>query len=520
MFWALFLFKILKGWDQKTMRDQARQIRHSFHFLWLVCFSLAASLFGICLPFSAAADPNTPLTYLTDNNGKAIALDTHRDRLYIGLNTGANNVRYLVLDTLGDTTTTWGQFPLGGNTQALSLDAERNRLYVANNNSGDSANDVYYCTLNDDGDITGGTGFNASNYGALALALDAERDRLYVAVADTTWGLIVCTLNSSGDISSREPVNTNQQANVLALDAKRNKLYLGYNSGKVGTINLNGAGDYSSLGSVVQIPETTNITSLALDSTRNRLYAGSAGDNNIYTFDLNNSGEIQDSPDIYPMGTWIHCLTLDATRGRLYVGAQSAGSNDLRWVDLDANGYPESDANTSGVSLSAIALDAKRQRLYTASLTNNQYYQLTDEPMTALWINDGSDTTSDPKVELHWSLPNAHFVKVSRYASNLDSYNFPNTYTANAVFDYWISAGDERWCNDAGVRANTLTVKAVLSGSAGVKNVAIWFWEDAGAGNGGGVMHYEEASINLLGLGDTPTNTPTFTLTPTNTPSI
>jgi len=495
--------------------------------LFFFCFHML----GVSLPLVADADPTADKIYLTiiTGGGKAIALDTYRNRLYVGIDASANNIQYFVLDNQGDTTTTYASFSYGSSTQCLSLDAQRNRLYVANNEIGLTA-ELYVITLDALGNVSSGLGYNASAFGALALALDAERNRLYVGLADSTQGLAVVTLDALGDVLSATLHTTNNQANALVLDAARNKLYVGYNNGAVGTCDLDAAGDITSVNNT-RTAGVSPVTSLALDSYRNRLYVVEDGDNNIYTFTLNDNtsadpGELQALPAAFDAGASIYTLLLDATRQRLYLGMHS-GTNDLRWVELDSTGIPTGVvSSTVGAYVEAIALDADRQRLYTVASFTSRYYQLTDESMPALLINHGATNTSDVNVELHWSLPNAHFIRVAG-TSDLVSFNFPVTYTANTSFDEWISADNERWCNIPGTRANTLTVKAVLSAGVGSKTVGVWFWENAGASNVSGVIHYKEATITLDSAGTptsthtvTPTNTPTFTATPTGTPTF
>ncbi len=105
--------------------------------------------------------------------------------------------------------------------------------------------------------------------------------------------------------------------------------------------------------------------------------------------------------------------------------------------------------------------------------------------------------------------------------SALDYFYFPVTSPAEAysTLDTWISADGGRWSNDQVNRANTLTVRALLSPGPGVKTIKIWFAESTGASNVSGLMRCEEAVIELVE--GTPTNTPTNTATysPTATPS-
>ncbi|MCD4812641.1 hypothetical protein K8S19_02990 [bacterium] len=479
----------------------------------------------VFLPEWVLADPASDKNFLSTLSGKALALDTHRSLLYVGINTGANNLRTLQLDAQGDTTTTWAASSIGSNTVVLGLDAQRNRLYSANNIIG-ASNEINIITLNNtDGTISSGVGYNTSNSPALCLALDAQRNRLYVGLADTTNGLVVVTLDPSGNFSSSALVTTNRAVHALAIDAARNKLYCGYTSGDVGTCDLDVNGDIS----VINTPRTigsNNVTSMALNTFDNTLHVVESPDNNLYTFSLEDNGagdpgELLASPNTFFVGTTTYCLTLDATRGRLYMGTHS-GSADLRWVDLDGSAIPTGSVSTfSGSNLEAIVLDAERQRLYSITSFNSLYYQLTDPSMPAFLIDHGVTTTGSVNVELHWSLPNAHYIRVES-SSDLVSYNFPDLATPNMNFDQWYSTGSERWSNDGSNRANTLTVNAVLTAGDGAKTVRIWFAEDAGASNGCSVSHFEERVITLSSGGTatfTPTISPSSTFTPTQTPT-
>lgn len=473
----------------------------------------------------AWADPVNPKTYYSGTNARALALDTYRNRLYVGFNSAVDNLRVFVLDSQGNTTTTVTPYTLGSNTLAMCLDARRNRLYLASNVLA-SAEEVHIITLDSNGTPTSNDPRDVSSAIAQALVLDAQRNRLYVGFADSTNGLGVITLTTAGNFSSATTYGTSRQVNALALDAARNKLYLGYNNGEVGTCDLDASGDVTSINSV-QNAGTANVTSLALNSYYDCLYA-TASVNVLYTFPLQpdgsgDPGELASAANAYSVTGVPLSLLVDATRQRLYYGLAESGTSDLRWIPLDAGGIPNGTVGSvTADNVGALALDAERRKFYTTASTTNRYYDLDDEAMPFLLINHGATTTTLQDVELHWSLPNAHFVLVDG-TSDLVNYQFPVTYTANTVFDEWHSADDGRWCNVASSRANTLTVKARLTGGGGLKTVRIWFKEDAGVSNGGAVSHYREASITLNGdtptFTPTPSRSPTATHTPTNTPS-
>lgn len=496
---------------------------------------LAGAFLLAALPWlapAASADPISPKTYLS-TSAESLSLDTYRNRLYVGINSGTNNIRTIVLDSNGDTTNTVSSNTIGNGTMCLCLDAQRNRLYLASNSASTSP-EIYAAALDGSGSITGATtNLNMSNSIAQALALDAKRNRLYVGLADAANGLAVVTLDPLGDLSGYS-LQTIGPVTALALDAARNRLYLTYAGNQVGTCTLDANGDIAN----INTPQTfsgTNANSLALDTFRNKLYLSCNSNSTVYTFSLDSSGEVLAGFNGFSIGVSnIQALCLDAARSVLYFGANSA-TLALGYLPLDSgSGLPSGVNYTfSGSYIGGIALDAERQRLYTVStLSNNQYYQLTDASMAFLQINNGAAATSSTTVELEWSLPNAHFVRVDG-ASDLVNYYFPVTSGANTVFNEWISTGNRRWSNDAVNRADPLLVNATLTAAGGSKTVRIWFWEDAGANNAGGVMHYREASITLNVPGtatftptrtrtQTSTGTPTLTATrtPTHTPSV
>ncbi|MEW6516811.1 MAG: T9SS type A sorting domain-containing protein [candidate division FCPU426 bacterium] len=499
--------------------------RNTWRQAFLAGAFLAAGTFWLAR--AASADPAVPKTYLS-TSARSLALDTFRNRLYVGINSATNNIRTIVLDSSGDTTTTVYSNSIGNGTLCLSLDAQRNRLYLASNAAA-AAPEIYTVNLDSAGNITGSTtNLNMSNSVAQALALDAQRNRLYVGLADATNGLAVVTLNSSGDVSTYA-LQAIGPVTALALDAARNRLYLAYAGNQVGTCTLDANGDIASINSP-QTHSGTNANALALDTFRNKLYLSCNSNSTVYTFSLNSSGEVLAGFNGFSIGVNnIQALCLDAARSVLYFGINSAAMA-LGYLPLDtATGIPSGVNYTfSGSYIGGIALDTERQRLYTVStLSNNQYYQLTDASMTFLQINNGAPTTNSTTVELEWSLPNAHFVRVDG-ASDLVNYYFPVTSGANAVFNEWISTGNRRWSNDTFNRSDPLLVNATLTAGGGSKTVRIWFWEDAGANNTGGVMHYREAAITLIVPGtatftptrtrtQTSTNTPTLTATPTPT---
>ncbi|MEW6515704.1 MAG: FlgD immunoglobulin-like domain containing protein [candidate division FCPU426 bacterium] len=479
----------------------------------LTGIALAGMLLSVgALP--AWSDPQNPKTYYSGSNARSIALDTYRNRLYLIRNT-TPNIRVFTLDSQGDTTLAVNDFTMGTNSLAISLDARRNRMYLAQNTIG-AGQEVQVVTLDPNGDPSGNLGRDTSSSYAQALALDPQRNRLYVGLADNTVGLAVVSLNSSGDAIGHTTHLTNNRVNALTLDAARNKLYLGYNNGAVGTCNLDAFGDVAAINNT-RTAGSGNVTSLALNSFLNCLYVA-AGNNVLYTFPLESEasadpGELAGSANSFIVTGIPICLLADATRQRLYFGMAETGTSDLRWVSLDASGIPTGSVTSATADdLWGMAMDAERRKFYTVADATSRYYDLSELGMPFLMINHGASTTTQTDVELHWSLPNPHFALVDG-TSDLVNYQFPVTFTANTVFDQWHSTDDERWCNVAGARATTLTVKAQLTGGAGLKRVRVWFMEDAAAVNGGAVSHYREALITLSG--DTPTYTPTFSHTPT-----
>lgn len=485
--------------------------------------ALALAATGIFWPVPrVAADPASPKAYL-GAAAASLALDTYRNRLYVGIDSSTNNVRTVVLDSNGDTTPSITNGSFGNGTLCLCLDAQRNRLYLASN-AASAAHEVFAAALDASGDLAGTyTSLNMSNSAARALALDAKRNRLYVGLADATHGLAVVALSSSGDVDTFA-LQTIGAVNALALDAARNKLYVGYAGNQVGTCSLDAGGNIASI-NTPQTFSAGNVTSLALDTFRKCLYVANDANGTINTFSLDSSGEIQAGPNGFSIaGGGIQCLCLDASRSRLYFG-QNAGSYSLGYLPLDSSsGIPSGTSPTfTGSYIRGMAMDAERQRLYTISGgSSNYYYQLTDASMPFLRINNGAASTNSTSVELEWSLPNAHFVRVD--TSDLANYYFPVTSGANTSFNEWISTGNRRWSNDATNRADPLLVNATLTSAGGAKTVRVWFVEDAGANNTGGVVHYREASINLIVPGTytfTPTRTwtSTSTGTPTATPS-
>ncbi len=513
--WALlFLAKrksLRAGCDGERMRISGPRIMS-----WIF---LGAVLEGLLLA-SAWADPVNPRTYYSGSNARALALDTHRNRLYVGVDSATNNLLVFTLDSNGDTTNAVTAHTYdAGRTVAMSLDARRNRLYLANNVLL-TDNEINIVTLMSNGDPSGVSGHNLSSGIAQALVLDAQRNRLYVGLGDALVGLAMIRLTPQGNFDSSVTYGTNNRVNALALDAARDKLYLGYNNGAVGTCDLDANGEVVGINNT-RTAGSGHVTSLALNSFDNCLYVA-ANNTILYTFPLMpdgsaDPGELAASPNSFTIAWTPNGLLADATRRRLYFGTAVTGTDDLRWIDLDSGGIPNGTVFFATANdVRALAMDAERRKFYTTAATNNVYFDLTEPGMPYLLINHGAATTAQEEVELHWSVPNAHFVLVEG-TSDLVNYYFPVTFAANTVFDQWHSTDDSRWSNVAGTRANTLTVRARLTSGAGLKTVRVWFREDAGIVNGGAVSHYRETFITLNG--DTPTFTPTFTRSPTVTPT-
>ncbi len=494
-------------------------------FRFLVCIFLLG-LWFFRPPSLALADPIYNNDYLTAADGKVLALDPSRDRLYVGLNSALSNIYVFSLDENGNTTTSFQTLSIGDDTYCLALDAKRNRLYIGNNVFLNSE-EFHVCTLTSAGDIETSpapVGHNMLDDGILAMALDSQRQCIYIGINDTAYGIGVIRLDSDGDYFSVDTKEIDsQKVSSLALDAAANKLYMGCGDGQIRTWDIdNSSGDLINGGwhGPFNTSGSSSVLTLALDSVRRRLYAGLDSDRNIYFFDLDANGEPQMPVFSFDTGANILCLNLDAARSRMYLGVDGAGTNDLRWVDMDPDGDPMGSVDNvaSGNAVMSIALDAQRQRLYTASTSNSAYYELDDPPMTSFWINNGETSTTSNLVDLKWRIPNARFVRVDS-ASDLVEFYFPVTSTpANQAFDEWISADAGRWSNDQINRANTLTVQALLSSGYEEKTIKIWFCESTGASNVSGLMRCEEKVIRLEADG-TPTVTPSSTATYTSTPT-
>jgi hypothetical protein len=381
---------------------------------------LVLSLFFYLVLFPAfshlAADPVSSTSYTeTDiSSSKAVAVAPNLNRLYLGVDTNSGDNLYVYsLNDQGnvDTSVLPLSYNYGDNTRSLALDTQLQRLYMANHAG---TNELYILTLDNIGDVVGNVPCDFFTSGAKALALDTQRGCLYVALNHNSDGLGVVKINA--DPASALPVFfTGATVYSLALDAARNKLYMGCGDGQIRVYDLNAAG----------IPETLDgtsypaavgsnpVLSLALDSVRNRLHACLSGKNNIYTFTLGSGGKPL-GPGVASddMGSPILCLNLDATslyatQNRMYMGRSSGGSGDLGWVGMDSNdgdilsgptwmSLPD-DADT----IWSIALDAQRQRIYTAATQDCCYYTLDDPPMTSFWIDDGGETTSDTRRLIH-----------------------------------------------------------------------------------------------------------------------
>ncbi len=465
-------------------------------------------------------------TYFSSfNQGTALALDPTHQKLYYATST-SNNLYVFDLNSAGDPpTVALPAITISNATYGLALDSERGKLYLANSTVGNNALAVISL------DSSGNTTTTVNNYNDLSnnakcLALNPLDHYLYVGMTAPVNGLAVYPLDPGTGLPSgaASTYTTNSQVGALAMDLSRRKLYMGGN-GKIQRFDLNASG--LPLGSTVDSPAGTSlITTLAVDTVRRKLYAGSDSGSIIYVFDLDANGVLGNLATVNLGGSnFVFSLTLDAARRILYVGSGAY----VYWFNLNADGSlpgsPSGSLSNTGAQFTAMALDANKQRLYTAAYTDAQYYSLSDAAMPPLRINGGAANTTSTAVNLEWALPNAQFVRVESN-SDLVSFNFPNTSTANSTFDQWLSCGGDTWTNTPSLRADPLIIPAELTSGPGTKTITVWFWESTGASNPTGQMRWEVADINLQETDtatptpvDTASPTPTFTLTPTPLPS-
>ncbi len=477
-------------------------------------YKLTLFLMLFFLPQLTWASPQTGQTYFSgSNNGTALAVDPTHQKLYYAANK-AINLYIFDLDGSGNPTGSTNTKVASG-TFGLALNTEAQKLYLANSNLGGV---LVAISLDGNGNIQTSYNYNNFTNDATCVALNPVDQCLYLGLLAGSQSLAVYRLDASG-LPQTPPssYDTGGDVHALAMDMSHRKLYIGRENGQIGVCDIGASGVPSTFNFVSA--GASGITTLALDTVKGKLYAGSASDTKVYAIDLDGNGNLSavGTPQNLGAGNFVDSLMLDAVRSVLYVGS----TNNLYWYNLDQDGGFTTGPNSigSGTGVSSLAMDAQKQRLYTAASINDYYYPLSDAAMPPLRINAGAANTTSTAVNLEWALPNAQFIRVES-SSDLVSFNFPNTITASGSFDQWLPAGADSWSNTPNLRANPLIVPAELTTGANIKTVTVWFWESTGASNPTGQMRKEMAQINLQSTGSSPTFTPTDTLTPSPTPSF
>lgn len=182
-----------------------------------------------------------------------------------------------------------------------------------------------------------------------------------------------------------EPINEtlyvsgSHNGHALALDPTNNKLYYGLNAGSnLAIYDLDGSGN--PLPSPLIINEGDNTRSLALDTRRQRLYLATsdAGDEGILrVFALDAIGNTTGAGIEYDHYSGdANCLLINPIHDQLYIGINGA-VNNLIIYQLDANGDPTTHmAYTSAGAVDSLALDLVRSKLYLGGTSQMATYNL------------------------------------------------------------------------------------------------------------------------------------------------
>ncbi|NTV52014.1 MAG: hypothetical protein HGA76_03230 [Candidatus Firestonebacteria bacterium] len=206
---------------------------------------------------------------------------------------------------------------------------------------------------------------------AQTLAVDATRNRLYLGTGSSP-SFLVYALDAGGVpgplISSGSP-GVNYQS--LAVDAVHNRLYAASSSATpLYIFTLDAAGNTSAVNSFGYF-STNPATALALNGTRQCLYVGlSASPNGLGLVRLNAASGDPASTAEYATNQMVYALALDEARHKLYLGCAGGALRvfNLNAANGDPTGLTAGSPYAAGSSaIYSLALDSVRNRLYAVS---------------------------------------------------------------------------------------------------------------------------------------------------------
>ncbi|MEW6681251.1 MAG: hypothetical protein AB1297_09610 [bacterium] len=399
------------------------------------------------------------------------ALNLEKRKLYLG-GTSQQAIMIVCLDEEGLPEGEPIIYPTNAN--CLSMAIYNNYLYVGNNQDAY----LYIYKLSEDGLIIGTAAtalIAVEGQGAYSIALDPARRKLYVGNMSGGNNLCVYSLDENG-LPMGEPhfFTASGYTTSIAIDPINNKLYLaGYGGENPFVCALKNDGSLSGEGWSFGFGNLTY--ALALDIERKRLYMANNSGNDLSVVKLSEDG-LPSTYTSYSFGGPSISLSLDKRRNKLYVG-KNQGGNNLYIYELDAFGDIKGTPSAYQLGGPTFSL-CLGENLYLGNYSGrNNFSILKENEMPYLVINSGTNTTKTKEIEIFFSSPNPHWIKVS---GDLESIGEPiNKLT--------------KWVAVSGCKK----IKAHLTPKKGKKKIVFYFLESAGFGNYTGVLKKKEVSIFL-----------------------